>query len=334
MKSTLLLSLFAATFSFALHGQDPMFSQFYAAPMQINPALTGLVDAPTIHINYRNQWSAINRAYATYAVAFSQYAPKLNSGFGVQALADVAGNGIYNTTQINLSYAYDIRFDENFYIRAGLDLGFASKRLNWNKLIFLDQIDPQTGAFDPNGNLNPTEEAMISNSINYFDVSMGMVMHTRYWYAGFSFKHLNSPNEAFYNINNADSELPIRATFHAGAEIPLGKHNKQKYKTFISPNLLFVKQRNFYQLNLGAYAQHQNIFGGLFFRHTFGNSDAVILTAGIAKGVFKLGYSYDLTVSQLTPNSGGTHELSLILNFQDENKKHARRYNDCLQIFR
>lgn len=329
-----LILLFVICLAGQLRAQDPMFSQFYHAPMQLNPALAGLVDAPTIHINYRNQWSSINRAYATYSAAFSQYAPKLNSGFGIQAMADVAGNGIYSTTQVNLCYAYDIRFDDNFYIRAGMDMGFASKRLNWNKLIFYDQLDPQTGAYDANGNLNPTEEAMISSSVNYFDVGLGMLMRARYWYAGFSFKHLNTPNEAYYNINAANGELPVRASFHAGAEIPIYSHNKRKSVAFISPNLLFVKQRNFYQLNVGAYAQGQNIFGGLFFRHTFGNGDAVIMSAGFVKGVFKLAYSYDLTVSKLTPNSGGTHELALILNFEDKNKKHARRYNDCLKIFR
>jgi type IX secretion system PorP/SprF family membrane protein len=333
MKSTILF-LFLLLSASILRAQDPMFSQFYAAPLQLNPALAGLVDAPTIHVNYRNQWSAINRAYATYSASFSQYAPQINSGFGIMAMADVAGDGIYNTTQINLCYAYDIRFDDNFYIRAGLEMGFASKRLNWNKLVFFDQIDPQTGAFDGNGNLNPTEEAMISSSRNYFDVGAGMLMRAKYWYAGFSFKHLNQPNDAFYNINNISGELPIRSTFHAGAEIPLNSHNKRKNSAFISPNIMFAKQRNFHQLNVGAYVQRENIFGGLFFRHTFGNSDAVIIAAGFSKGVFKLSYSYDLTVSRLTPNSGGTHELALVLNFEDQNKKHSQRYNDCLKIFR
>lgn len=317
-----------------LRAQDPMFSQFFAAPQQLNPALVGLVDAPVLHFNYRNQWSNINRAYATYSAAYSQYAPSINSGFGLSVLADVAGDGIYNTTAFTGTYVYDVRFDDNFYLRTGVEMGMVNKRLNWNKLVFFDQINPETGAYDANGNLNPTEEGAIMSSINYFDVGAGMLLRTRWWYAGASFKHLNQPNEAYYRQSDVSAQLPVRMTFHAGGEIPLGKHNKARERAFISPNLLFVKQRQFMQLNFGAYVSRQNLFGGLFFRHAFGNGDAAIAVVGFSKGVFKLAYSYDLTVSRLTPASGGTHELSLVLNFEDKTKKQSQRYNDCTKFFR
>lgn len=334
MKKLFYLTNLLCCLHYTLWAQDPMYSQFFSAPMHLNPALTGLVDAPVIYLNYRNQWSSINQAYATYSAAASIYSPKARSGFGISAMADVQGNGIYSTTQFNLSYAYDIRFDENFYIRMGLEGGFASKRLNWSKLVFLDQLDPHTGASNGQGGTNPTNEAMINNSINYFDVGTGFVVNWNNIHAGMSFKHINQPNEAYYQTQNDLGQLPIRTTFHAGAEIPIGAHNKRKTNTFISPNLLFVKQRKFHQLNLGAYVQVQDFFGGLFFRHTFGNSDALIMAVGLSKGIFKVAYSYDLTVSGLSPNTGGTHEVSLILNFEDKNKKHKQRYNDCLKIFR
>ena len=328
MKKLLYLTGLLCCLHCSLWAQDPVFSQFFSAPMQLNPALTGLSDAPTIYLNYRNQWSKINQAYATYSAAYSQFSPKLRSGFGINALADVQGNGIYTTSQFNFSYAYDIRFDENFYIRTGLEFGFVSKRLNWDKLIFLDQLDPTIGLS------NPTNEAMVQQSINYFDAGFGMVLHWNNIHGGVSFKHINQPNEAFYQMQISDGQLPVRTTLHAGAQIPIGAHNKGKNNTFISPNLLFVKQRQFHQLNFGAYAQVQDFFGGLFFRHAFGNSDALIMTLGLSKGVFKVAYSYDVTVSGLGPNTGGSHEVALILNFEDKNKKHKQRYNDCLKIFR
>lgn len=325
---------FFAGFFPKLQAQDPVFSQFYAAPLQLNPALTGVSDAPTLHFNYRNQWSNINRAYATYSASFSQYAPTLHSGFGMLLSADVAGNGIYNTSNVAGFYAYDIRFSDKFYIRTGMELGFVSKRLNWNKLVFFDQLNPETGAYDPNGNVNPTAEAQANPSINYFDMSLGMMMRGEYWHAGFAVKHLNNPNEAFYNSQATGANLPMRISVHAGGEIPLNKRNKKQAQTFLCPNALFTKQREFSQLNFGAHVEHQNLIGGLWFRHTFGNSDAVIISAGFTKGIFKLGYSYDLTVSKLSPNSGGTHEVSLILSFEDKTRKQKTRYNDCLKIFK
>ena len=49
------------------HAQDPVFSQFYATPMQLNPAFAGTTYAPRITLNYRNQWPSWPNAYTTYA---------------------------------------------------------------------------------------------------------------------------------------------------------------------------------------------------------------------------------------------------------------------------
>jgi type IX secretion system PorP/SprF family membrane protein len=298
--------------------------------------LAGLSANPSIGLNYRNQWLGIQNAYATYGLAYNQYAPSIRSGFGLQVMADVAGNGIYNTFQLGGAYAYDIRFSEDSYIRMGMEGNFVNKRLNWSKLIFLDQIDPMTGAVDGQGNPNPSGEVPPAvASVGYFDAGIGMVVGFPHWHAGFSMKHLNAPREGILNVvgTQANDELPIRYTFHAGGEINLGKgYNKRKSKSFISPNILFVKQRDFYQLNVGGYLRMDQLMGGLWLRHTFTNVDALIFMVGFQKDFFRLSYSYDLTLSRLGVRSGGTHEISLQFQLQSENNK--TDYNDCLKIFR
>lgn len=317
-----------------INAQDPVFSQFYAAPLQLNPALTGLVDAPVFTLNYRNQWAGVPNAYTTYAATYSQYAPRLNSGFGMSVMADVAGNGIYNTYQVGAHYAYDIRFSDDFYMRMGMEAAWVGKRLDWSQLIFLDQIDPLTGAFDQDGNPNPTQEQAPAQNVNYLDLGVGALLHTKHFYVGFAAKHLTAPDESFWPRENFLGELPIRFTVHAGAEIPLNKDNKYKKTTFLSPSILFAKQRQFHQLNLGAYLRYNIILGGIWFRHTFTNADAVIMMVGFQKGPIKVAYSYDLTVSRLGMQAGGAHEVSLMFNLGDPNRKRQQRYNDCMQLFR
>jgi hypothetical protein len=56
--------------------------------------------------------------------------------------------------------------------------------------------------------------------------------------------------------------------------------------------------------------------------------------AGIKKGMIRVIYSYDLTISKLNVDSGGAHELSLMLSLFDLKKNHKNRYNDCMEIFR
>lgn len=335
MKFRFLLLFLLWGYCHSSNAQDPVYSQFHAAPMQLNPALAGLVAAPVITLNYRNQWPNLPDAYSTFAATFSHYVPSIHSGFGVMLEGDIAGGGIYNTYRGSLFYAYDIRFSEKFYLRAGLEAGFVNTRLNWNKLVFLDQLSLSTGAVDANGNANPTQEVQGSSSITYFDMGTGILLNTPYFYAGFSVKHFTAPKEVFTtNVKDDSGELPIRYSIHIGSEIQLSKRNKLGTKTFLSPNVLFTKQRMFHQLSLGAYIQYGIFLGGLWFRHTFTNADAVILMVGIQKGVFKLAYSYDFTVSTLGMQAGGAHEISLMLNFENKKQKHQRRYNDCLEIFR
>ena len=330
VKIILVFSL-TLTANLKLVAQDPVFSQFYFSPLQLNPALTGTVDAPVFHLNYRNQWPQLSKAYLTYAASYSQFFSKLNSGFGVSLLSDVAGNGIYNSNQLGLSYAYEVRMTDDLYFRTGLEANYVNKRLNWNKLIFLDQLDVETGPFNSSGAINPSAENRPSETINYFDFGFGALMHTRYFYAGVSMKHINAPRDGFFRNNNSP-ELPLRMTIHAGSEIPLKGYNKYKSSTFLSPGILFTKQRQFYQLNLGSNIHFESLFGGLWYRHTFSNSDALIMVAGYEMKFFKIVYSYDLTVSKLGVNTGGAHEISLIFNF--ENKKKYQDYNNCLKLFR
>ena len=79
-----------------LKAQDPVFSQFYASPMQTNPAFTGNTYNPFISLQYRNQWPAL-KAYVTYAATYDQTIPDLNIGVGLLLLSDNAGNGIFKT---------------------------------------------------------------------------------------------------------------------------------------------------------------------------------------------------------------------------------------------
>lgn len=333
MMNRFLLAIGLSCLSASLWAQDPMFSQFYAAPLSLNPALTGISDAPMIHLNYRNQWSGIPNAYSTYSASYHQYVPKANSGFGVSALGDVAGNGIYSTFQATVHYAYDIRFSKQSFLRMGVEGGLVNKRLAWDKLVFLDQINPLTGYTDANGNPIPTEEGQPGLNVNYFDMGLGTLVHLPYFYAGFAVHHLTAPKEGFLRANNYLGEVPLRLTFHAGGEIPLQRRNKIKQYAFLSPNVLFVKQRQFHQLHIGAYCRYNVFLSGLSFRHTFGNSDAVIVMLGFQKNFIKIAYSYDFTVSRLGMKSGGSHEVSLTFHFQNERLRRQQRYGDCMQLF-
>ncbi len=329
-----IITLSLCLFSFLAKGQDAVYSQFYADQLQLNPALTGLVAAPVVTLNYRNQWPNIPDAYTTFSAAYSQYLPRLHSGLGLRAEGDIAAGGLYTGVRIGLFYAYDIRFRDDLYIRLGLEGAFVNKRINWQKLIFLDQLNVATGTLNAQGTPNISNEKMLSNSNTYFDMSLGGVVNTKYFYAGFTAKHFNVPKERFIGSEEGNDELPVAFSFHAGSEFRLTRRNKIGTRAFLSPNVLFLKQQKFHQINVGAYLRYGIILGGIWFRHTFTNSDAVIFMAGIQKGIFKIAYSFDWTVSSLGMRTGGAHEIALLFNFGSNSSSSQNRYNDCLSLFR
>ena len=84
-------------FGFNAKAQDPVFSQFYLSPLQLNPGLTGLTEDPRFSANYRNQFPGFNNAYRTYALSYDQYFPYANIGAGFWLLSDDAGDGLLKT---------------------------------------------------------------------------------------------------------------------------------------------------------------------------------------------------------------------------------------------
>ncbi len=333
MTRHLILFLSLWLVSFCVRAQDPIYSQFYSAPLQINPAFAGNTYAPHIAMNYRNQWPSIPNAYTTFSVAYDQFSPKLNIGYGLSILGDEAGDGLISTNKISGFFAYRVQVNRDFFLKLGVEASGIQARYHWDKFLFLDQIDDRYGSTTPGGSPIPSEEVPPENLNNtYFDISAGLLAYSKMFYGGISLKHLNTPNESLLGINdNLNTGLPMRFTVHGGMEIKIREGNKRKPTAFISPNIMFIKQTDYGQVNGGAYASLGFVFAGVWYRHAFTNSDAAIFLAGIQKGIFKIGYSYDLTVSGLSQHGGGSHEISLTLNFERDK---GVDYRDCFQLFR
>ncbi|HMQ48626.1 MAG TPA: PorP/SprF family type IX secretion system membrane protein [Saprospiraceae bacterium] len=340
MSRSALYLVFFLTSIAATYGQDPIYSQFFAAPLQINPAFAGTTFAPRLTANYRNEWAAYEGGYETYSVAYEQSIESLNSGIGLMLTGDDAGDGIYQTTYFSGVYGYQVRLNDRATIRFGLEAGLIQRRLNWDRLIFLDQIDPIEGPIGGSGAPNPSQETPPDNLNQVlFDVGAGLMIHSQKVYGGLSIKHLNTPDESLLLVNqNLLSGLPMRITVHGGLYLPLQSNNKPSNEAFLSPNLLYIRQGGFNQVNGGAYFGLGKFFGGAWYRHTFKNADSAIALLGVRSGIFRLGYSFDFTLNGLTlQRTSGTHELSLTINFDDsksaKNRLHKSRYNDCFKMF-
>lgn len=331
-----MLFVIAVFISCVAYSQDPLFSQYYSQPMHINPGFAGISYAPRIEMMYRNQWPQLEKSFAgyvTYALSYDQYFKKYNSGIGIQLLADDDGGGLIKTWKLATTYGYQARISRNNYLRGGIELGFVQTSYAWEKFIFRDQIDPQFGPISPGGTPYPSAEVRPSQtSPSYLDIGTGLLYYNPYFNIGVSAKHINTPRNDILKINgSAYSGIPIRWILHGSVEFDMSK--SAKVTSILSPAIMIASQSEFFQLNIGAQYQISTVFAGVWYRQTRKNPDALIGVIGFKKGAWKLGYSFDFTLSDLGIAQGGSHEISLGI-FLDQVIKEKLNIQDCFEAFR
>jgi len=320
--------------AFSAFSQDPIFSQFYVTPLQLNPGLAGLSEDLRVAGSYRLQYPGFNGAYKSYTVSADLFFPDRSVGGGFWLLSDDAGNGILKTIKAAGIFSYQLRVGDNTFLKSGAEVGIVQSSLRWDRLVFGDQLDDLLGDTSPGGTPFPTEEiAPDKNQVIYPDIGLGMVLYGRTLYAGLAVRHLNRPDPDFLRVNNNLSpRLPMAWTFHAGGSWRIlrawsGRANRITF----SPSVLYARQAGLSQLNAGFVLGAGMLQVGAHYRHTGTNSDAIIGIFGLQTNMLRISYSYDMTISGL-PGSGGSHELGLVYHFDDGDTE--SRYNDCLQLFR
>jgi type IX secretion system PorP/SprF family membrane protein len=316
MKRIILLLIFGAM-ALGSKAQDPTFTQFYANPLYLNPAFAGSHGCPRFALNYRNEWPSLSGNYVTYSASYDQYFKNISGGFGVLATHDQQGQGTINTSMLGLVYSYHLKVTRKFSMMFGARASWYQKFLDWDKLTFGDMIDPRRGF------IYSTGDVPRGGSRGFFDASAGIVGYSKSFFFGFAAHHLNTPNESMII---GDSPLPMRFTGHMGAELQLGQKSKYSNGTSIMPNVIYQYQNGFQELSVGTYVKYGAFNVGVWYR----NRDAFIMTIGVNTGKFKLGYSYDVTVSKLNNGvSGGSHELSLGLNLSCKTKPISFKTISC-----
>lgn len=315
MQLRKVLTFFFVLISGAAMAQDPQFTQFYANPLYLNPAFAGAQRCPRVCLNYRNQWPALTGTFVTYTASYDQHVDPIG-GLGLLVLQDKAGESTLTTTNVSGIYSYQLNVTREFSIRLGLQGTYAQKRVDWNKLTFGDMIDPRYGF------IYETQEQRPNETRNFWDFSSGIVAYSNRFYGGVAVHHMTEPQE-FFITEAPGSKLPMKITAHAGAIIPIA--GNRDGTTYISPNFLYQKQRDFQQYNVGFYIAKAPLVGGLWYR----GADSFIALVGLQQGIFKFGYSYDVTTSKLYNASAGSHEISLGLQFGCHPKKKRFRTIKC-----
>ncbi len=307
-----------------LLAQDPHFSQFYANPMYINPAFAGSSNHGRIVSNARNQWSSIAGTFTTISASYDEHFDVINGGFGVMVTRDQAGIGLLTSNNVSAAYSYQIPVNKYLTFRASVQAGIIQKTLDFGNFTWGDQILKQYGIVKPVTGENPPNPAI---AIPNFGA--GFVGYTKFVFAGFAMHNLTEPSQAFWTNYDSKNVISRKITVHAGAQIPLVKGKKLKDNISLSPNVLYMQQGAFSELNLGLYYNKGSYIIGTYFRQTTANSDALVVLLGLRYEKVRIGYSYDATVSNARPGARASHEVSLSFELKKRTPKRTIRAIRC-----
>jgi type IX secretion system PorP/SprF family membrane protein len=311
-KSLLFLFMVAALSSQA---QDPQFSQYYQAPLYLNPGFTGITQQQRFVVNHRIQWPNLPQAFATYAASYDIFVDELRSGFGFLFTNDKMGSAGWNTTTFGFLYSYKIRISENLVFSPGLYFGYGSNGLDRTKLRLGDGLEYDGISLDP--------EVSRLGRTSYFDFGSGFIFYNKNLWLGGSFSHMNQPN---LSVLNNVSRLPMKTAIHGGMRLNLagaGPRSSARV-SYLTPSFIYRMQgKSFSQLDLGVNYHIDPVSIGVWYRgkpfeSTVINTvaqDAMIFQMGLYFKYFTIGYSYDFTVSEMQTSSGGAHEVSLMVEF-------------------
>lgn len=313
-----------------LRAQHYQFSQFYSAPTYLNPAFTGANVCSRATLNYRNQWSGIPGTFTSYQASVDHELKAYHSGVGLQFFSDKAGLGSLQTTQIALLYAYEAKINNKIHCRAGLNAGTMQRKIDYSALTFGDQIVRNGAA--------TSVEGFGDGRITYFDAGLGFLAYSRTTWLGFAANHINQANQS---LLNGESILPTELKFHGGYKIVLEESESTRTvpdQHSITIGYNYKKQKKFNQVDLGVYYQQNFLVFGCWYRgipffkpeKSYQNNDAVIFLTGVSIDKYKIGYSYDFTLSSISnANTRGTHELSMSYQFC-KFKKGKTKKNDLI----
>lgn len=329
-----LLSLTACVSLCTLGAQDIHFSQFYMSPTNLNPALTGVMNA-TIRVsgNYRNQYASIVRSgvYSTYSASYDQ---RFTSGrydywgLGATAWGDRAGTANFGTTTFKASGSYAKRLGGNrsrsHYLSFGATVGLAQRSIEfgqlrwgnqWNGTEFDESIDPKE-----RGNFN-------NPNFNFVNAEVGVLWFSNFGdganvYAGGAFHNINRPNQSF---QTGGTDLAFsRFTIHAGGEVPLSAD------VALVPGVITMIQGPSLQVNSGANLKFkfgksrfnsQAFHAGLWTRVANNDNggvlnDAVIIQTRFDYNEYAIGFSYDINTSSLNEGTNGQGGFEIALQYR------------------
>lgn len=334
-KAILFLVLF--TLIKVTAAQDLQYSQFYAAPLYLNPALTGMTELTRMGLNYRKQWPGLNYDFQGYSAYLDHYSFDLKSGFGISLNAFEESNLGLKLMDFSGYYSYQLMISEIHSLRFGTQAGVGRRSSAMDHFLLGDQIDVFSKTVAP----VTLEDLPPFEPYSFLDIGFGTMFTSENYWIGASAYHVNRPNLSFYSISS--DRIAVKWNAHAGLQFPI-RTGLSVYEgdgddlVFLAAN--YKQLGPFRQLDLSAQLIYNSLVMGVGFRGIpssgeLPNRDSIIALVGVnLESGLLIGYSFDYMISRLGMETHGAHEISIRYQFLKGLPQDRDRKSRILKCFR
>jgi type IX secretion system PorP/SprF family membrane protein len=318
MKRLLPLLFLVVVAQLALAQQRPHYTQYVLNNYILNPALSGIENYTDVKMSARKQWVGLEGApqtfyfsihgalgkkdYKTTATSFNvpgenprgkaywenYTASDPHHGIGFFMVND--RTGLYSRFQADVSYAYHIGLSPRTNMSAGFSGGISKLSYDRAKATPVDPNDPALGNGSALYKMMP-------------DLNAGIWIYSADYFIGIAAQQL-LPQKVSFTGNSEGFQVVTHLFTTAG------------YRLNVSEDLNFLPSIMVKyvpssavapQFDINAKAQFRDLFWvGASWRVNEGYAAMVGLNVG---NTFNVGYSYDITTTQLNTVSRGTHEM-------------------------
>lgn len=276
-----LTAAFILSSSFVFAQQDPQFSQNMFNRLYPNPGYAGTNDAICGTLLYRDQWDKFGGGPVSAVFGLDAPIKALHGGLGLSLLTDKAN--LENNFNLKLAYSFHLDVGAG-KLGIGIDGGLLQKSFS-NGFIAVDAND---------------EKIPAGESDSKFDLGAGLFYNSEKFYLGLSATHLTAGEFEFSKVTY---EVVPHYYFNGGINFELTPSLK------LTPSFFLKSDAKETQLDINANLHIKDRF---WIGASYRLEDAVVFMAGITLFEnLRLGYSYDMGISDLKDYHNGTHELML-----------------------
>lgn len=264
--------------------QNSLFNTYSLDPLQLNIAYAG-ASCTEANVHYRAQW--IGMKETPKLIQLNAHAA-LGKSNALALRVNSQTQGLLNTMQATIGYAYRFRISETAKVHLGIGVGWTQAALNAQKAVVMDANDATLN----NGN---------RQTANGFDSEFGAMVVGEKLKAGIAVQHLynSSPN---FSGNSTYKTLPqfntqVSYIFNKGKKVEIEPWLLDRY-TLNGTNVVEgMLNFNFIKVfTVGAgYRSNYGVMGLL----------------GAKVGNIKLAYSFDYGAGKNATSLGSSHQVML-----------------------